>query len=210
LHPEVKVQKTYVFTTNVNFSQHDFYVIPGDTGVYDAAKLTLTVYRGGDLVKSFNLPLNSIRSMLDLGWIKEEGTKAVQKNHPQPINESETVISFEEIENIKKCGIDDMAPKLSQADIDKPASETLVAKPQPKKVAAPVAPVKEEIEVQDEVIEFEGDEEEDTVRISIEPEDGVTIKTVETEERFSLDGTPTDPPARKLLKKPGPKPKAKA
>lgn len=183
------MQKTYVFTTNVNFSQFEFYVVPADTGVYDAAKMTMTVYRGGELIKTFHLPLSSLKSMLELSWIHEEGgsTKA-SKHHEEPKEEPEEIILFTDIENLDKMADMEVAPLLSKKQIEP-----------------------------EEYIELEGDEDPDgeTEHISIEPEGSVSV--VETEERISFDSEDNPQaakaPARKLPtkgNKPGPKSKGKA
>jgi hypothetical protein len=71
------MQRSYVAKTTVNFPDFELYVRLGDILVYDAAHgNTLTVYRGGSIVKSIKTTPLSVAAMVKTKMLEETTNKA--------------------------------------------------------------------------------------------------------------------------------------
>lgn len=72
------MQRSYVATTKILFSDIDFYVNVGDVCVHTPSEQRLTIYRNGDIVKpNVQKSEASMVSMVASGWLKETTTETV-------------------------------------------------------------------------------------------------------------------------------------
>jgi hypothetical protein len=81
------MHRTYVAKTTVNFPDFELYVRMGDILVYDAANSnSLTVYRGGSIIKTIKTTPLGIAALVKTKMLEEIATKpaSVVKVKPVP------------------------------------------------------------------------------------------------------------------------------
>ena len=84
------MQKSYVVKLTVFFSDVDIYVREGDVCVHTPTENKLTIYRGGEILKTCVRTADSIESMVKLGWIKHHQSAAEEAPAPAPAVETQT------------------------------------------------------------------------------------------------------------------------
>jgi hypothetical protein len=112
------MQKSYVVKLTVFFSDVDIYVREGDVCVHTPTENKLTIYRGGEILKTCVRTTDSIESMVKLGWIKHHQPAAEEAPAPVVV-ESAPVKVNEPQSDLKATG---EAPE-SRADESKAEGE---------------------------------------------------------------------------------------
>jgi len=64
------MQKSYIAKLTVFFADVDVYIREGDVCVHSPLENKLTIYRGGEILKTCMRTTQSIESMCTLGWMK--------------------------------------------------------------------------------------------------------------------------------------------
>ena len=157
------MQKTYIFDQLINFTQHDFYAQPGDQAIYNRSNITMTVYRNGSLIKTFEIHSSSLESMERSNWLHEEGhERTLPKVDTNVEEEEEWGIGADSIpDGIEQCGIE-VAPMLTKEDLsDKPTLVEYDDDQDDEVIVIEADPCVKPGE-NDEVVEFEDAEEPET------------------------------------------------
>jgi hypothetical protein len=81
------MQRSYLVRRAVNYADFNFFIKAGDILVHDPSNSNrLTVYRGGEIVKTFTQTSLGIAAMVKNGYIVEASTvKPAPKAAPKPV-----------------------------------------------------------------------------------------------------------------------------
>jgi hypothetical protein len=163
------MKKNYVSRIILNFTK-DVCAYPGDICIYDYTSHGLSIYRGGDLVHTTDeITVNSIKSMIDMGWLHDAKTKAKDLSGAS----EEEIISLDmEVAPSPNAERIEVAPKVEVVDWNE---EEVI--PMPDEEGAIEGIDQTDIEVAEKpVVEIPAEEEmgeEEVEVVKIEKEEGV-------------------------------------
>jgi type IV secretory pathway VirB10-like protein len=110
------MQKSYVVKLTVFFSDVDIYVREGDVCVHTPTENKLTIYRGGEILKTCVRTTDSIESMVKLGWIKHHQPAAEEA--PAPVVVESAHVKVNEPQSDPKVAGEAPEPKTDESKTD--------------------------------------------------------------------------------------------